>query len=67
MSIGRDTRNKFEDVFTFANYPVDNYGFILKINTVLQVRHILKLLIVRAFLLHQHNATYELSLCMCQY
>lgn len=49
---GRDTRDKLENVFTFANYPVDNYGFILKISTVLQEPPILKLL---NFLLHQQQ------------
>lgn len=55
MIIGRDTRDKLEDVFTFADYPVDNYGFILKISSLLQEPHILKLLVVRAFLLHQQQ------------
>lgn len=50
MSIGRGTRDKFED------YPVhmDN-GLILKIGTVPQEPYIFKLLTSRAFLLHQQH------------
>lgn len=49
MSIDKGSRDKFKD------YPVDNNGLILKIDTVQQEPYIVKLLVARAFLPHQQQ------------